>query len=421
MRLTLPPGIEDVLPQQVAEWHYLEAQFRHHAHLFGYQEIRTPTYEFEEVFTRTVGETSDIVSKEMFKVVDSGNRNLVLKPETTAPVMRSVIENALCPPGVTGRFCYISSPHFRMERQQKGRLREHHQVGCELLGVSTAAGDAEVIELGYKYLVKIGINDLKVSINSLGREDCRRRYSEALLEHFESWLKEQPSELQAKVQKNPLRLLDNKAPEIREIAQSMAPISGYLEDASRARFEEVQTLLADAGVAFEVDYRIVRGLDYYTETVFEILDSDHLGSQSAVIAGGRYDKLCQSMDGHELAAVGFGSGVERQILSRQARGLTAPSSSLDAVIVFDPSGLRQTLNLMGELRRADLSVTADLNGASFKSQMRKADKAGAAVALFLGETELASGTVTLKNLNNGSQETVSLADVAAAVRRVSRG
>lgn len=416
MRLQAPPGVQDVLPASTPAWRKLEAAFHHHASLYGYNEIRTPTYEYTEVFTRTVGETSDIVSKEMFKVIDSGGRDLSLKPESTAPVMRAVIEHALCPPGTVGRFYYVSSKHFRMERQQKGRLKEHHQVGVELLGVEGPAGDAEVIELGVKFLQKLGLKQIQASINTLGGDECRANYSEAILNHFASWLADQATEVQDKVRKNPLRLLDNKDPKIRELADSMAPIKDYLEKESAERFDTLQKLLSDAGVPFVWDQRIVRGLDYYNHTVFECLNSD-LGSQSAVLAGGRYDKLSKQMGGSHLPACGFGSGVERLLMSLEALGEKFSETAIETFLVYDVKGLEQVLRIARELRDADISCSLDLDGASFKSQMRKADKAGAKLVLIFGEDELANQKVSVKRMDTGEQTLVNQSELLGFVAK----
>lgn len=417
MRLQSPPGVEDVLPSQISTWQWLESEFRHHLALYGFSEIRTPTFEFSEVFLRTAGETSEIVTKQMFKVLDQGDRDLSLKPESTAPVMRAVIQHNLCLPGTVGRFYYVSSPHFRQERKQKGRLKEHHQFGCELVGVSGPAGDAETVEIAATFLDRIGISELPVSINSLGGSDCRVRYSEAILNHFGSWLRDQSEENKARAMKNPLRLLDTKEEALLAIAQEAPSILDFLEPESQSHFEKVQEFLSRSEINYKVNHRIVRGLDYYTGLVFEI-ESGDLGAQASAAGGGRYDGLVKLLGGSPTPAVGFGMGIERLILILEAKGLLKTESNLDVFVVYDKeSGVDACHDLLRTLRKAEIACACDLDGASFKSQMRQADKLGSSYVAILGADEVSAGKVSLKDMATGEQE---LTDAASMVKKLER-
>jgi len=388
-------------------WLFVENHFRSVAGRFGYREIRTPVFEDTELFLRTSGETSEIVTKQMYTFEDKGGRSCTLKPESTAPAMRAVLEHNLCPSGATVRLCYISSPHFRYERPQKGRLREHHQCGIELVGSSSPAADAEVIEMGYRFLQAIGLSDLQVQLNSIGRADCRSAYRDVVLNHFSTLIQDRGEEFRAQAERNPLRLLDMKDPEIQSAAQGIPPILDYLEPECRERFDRIQTLLTDAGVNYRVAPEIVRGLDYYTETVFEIMSSD-LGAQSTVLAGGRYDNLVKELGGPDLPSVGFGSGVERLLLVLEARGLLPAPKGPDLFIVYSPEFQQNALALARAARDRKMEVGLDLDARSFKSQFRQADKSTAPWVAVLGEDEVNAGTVTMKNLSSGDQQALTI-------------
>lgn len=405
MPFKAPRGTEDALPVAIHSWQWLEREFREVTRVYGYREIRTPVFEETEIFTRTAGETSEVVTKQMYTFEDKGGRSVTLKPESTAPAMRAVLEHNLCPTGATLRLCYISSPHYRYERPQKGRLREHHQCGIELVGSSSAAADAEVIEVGFRFLERIGLTGLVVQLNSIGRSECREAYRQVVLNHFAPLIAARGDEFAEQANRNPLRLLDSKDPDIQAAAEGIAPITDYLEADSAQRFADLQAMLTEAGVNFRVAPEIVRGLDYYTETVFEILSTD-LGAQSAVLAGGRYDHLIKDLGGPDMPSVGFGSGVERLLLVLEARGLLPAVENPAVFIVYSPEALNASLKLARELRQFGIEVGLDLDARSFKSQFRQADKSGATWVAVLGEVELESETVTIKELSTGNQETL---------------
>jgi histidyl-tRNA synthetase len=415
MRFQAPRGTEDVLPTDAPRWQRLETIFRDLTRRYGYHELRTPTFEDTELFTRTAGETSDIVTKEMYTFVDKGGRSITLKPEGTAPAMRAVIEHSLCNPGTVARLMYVT-PCFRYNRPQKGRLRELHQFGLELIGSSSPAADAEVIELTYRFFEACGLTGLTVMVNSIGRDSCRERYRQAILDHTGGYLSGQSEEFQAQARKNPLRLLDSKDPDVHKALEGLAPITDFLEDECADNFRRLQSLLTDAGVRFEVRPDIVRGLDYYTETVFEIQHAG-LGSQSSICGGGRYDNLVKELGGPPTPSVGVGIGVERTLLAVAADGVAFEPDRLDAYVVqATKEAYTVSLALTRELRAAGLAAQTDIDARSFKSQLRQADKSGARFALILGDEELAKGTVQLKVLETGEQSEIPMSEVIDRVR-----
>ncbi len=402
MRFQAPRGTNDILPADSHRWVALEASFRELTALYGYREIRTPMFEDTELFVRSAGETSDVVSKEMYDFEDKGGRKITLKPEGTAPIIRAVVEHSLCPPGTVLRLSYVT-PIFRYDRPQKGRYRQSHQVGMELVGSGSPEADAEIIEITIRFYERIGIDGAKACINSLGREECRKNYREALLTYAEPHLKDESEELRAKVQKNPLRLLDSKSADIQEMLKGAPVVTDFLEPEARANFEKLQELLTTAGVSYEVDDRIVRGLDYYTETVFEVL-TDKLGAQSALCGGGRYDGLVKELGGPPTPSVGVAMGIERALLVLEEIGRKTDVPSVQVFVVrATPDAASQVNAITKELRAAGVSCLADLDGKSMKSQLGQADKAGAKFAIIIGSDELAKNVVQLRDLGSSAQ------------------
>lgn len=405
MRFQAPRGTEDVLPSRAPAWQWVESEFRALTALYGYGEIRTPTFEDRDLFIRTSGETSDVVSKEMYDFKDKGDRDMTLKPESTAPAMRALVEHNLCPQGQTVRLCYVSSPHFRYDRPQKGRLREHHQCGIELVGSTSPAADAEVIEVGVRFLERLGLSGLVVKVNSIGRSECRARYRDALLAFAAPVLAEASAEVRERIEKNPLRLLDMKDPKLQEAMRGAPSILDYLEPESEARFKDLQACLSAAGIGFEVAPDIVRGLDYYTETVFET-QSTELGAQATVFAGGRYDTLIREIGGPELPAVGFGMGVERLLILLEAADKLPEPTPAKVFVAYGEGFRASALDLARTLRSAGIATLLDLDGKSLKSQFRQADRSGVAYVAVLGDDEVRQNNVSLKNLATGEQLTV---------------
>lgn len=410
MRYQAPRGTEDVLPSQVQNWLRLERIFRATANLYGYEEIRTPTFEDTDLFIRSSGDTSEVVSKQMYSFIDKGDRNITLKPEGTAPAMRALIEHNLCQPGGICRLSYVT-PVFRYERPQKGRLREPHQVGLELVGSSSAEADAEVIEATVRFYEALGIEGIRVRLNSIGRSDCRTAYRDALLAFARPILADMPDEFRLKAERNPLRLLDSKDPKLAESLKEAPAILGFLEPDSRARLDATQALLQEAGIAYDLDGGIVRGLDYYTETVFEI-HSDLLGAQSTLCGGGRYDNLIKELGGPDLPAVGVGIGIERALIVLESR--PEPPFSPDVfVVALGPEAREAARGALRALRAGNVTCITDLEGRSLKSQLNQANRAGARWAVILGEDELKNGVATVRSMADGAQQNVALAGLAA--------
>ena len=398
------------MPNESYRWQHIETAFRQLSSAYGYQELRTPTFEDTELFTRSSGDTSEIVTKQMYSFEDKGGRNITLKPEGTAPAMRALIEHNLCPPGTISRLSYISA-FYRYERPQKGRLRELHQCGLELVGSPSPMADAEIIEVSARFYEQLGVGGIVVLLNSLGRQECRANYSESVLEYAEPVLRDQPLELRARAEKNPLRLLDSKDLDMVEALRNVPSILNFLEPESKQHFDDVQQLLSDSNVAFEVRPDIVRGLDYYTGTVFEI-QSTLLGSQSALCGGGRYDELLKQLGGADLPSVGVGMGLERLLIVLDEIGKAWPAQGPDAVVAYTDVVTRKVARqVAGELRAAGGSVVMDPDGKSLKSQMRLADKLGARLIVIIGDEEVAKGVASVKVLATGEQSEVGLSQI----------
>lgn len=409
MRIQAPRGTEDVLPIQATTWQWLETTYRELAHHYGYGEIRTPVFEDVALFKRTAGEQSDIVSKEMYEFQDKGGRDVALKPEGTAPAMRAVVEHNLCPQGTHTRLYYLTAC-YRYNRNQKGRLRELHQFGAELLGANSPEADVEVLELAYRFLSAIGLGDEPILINSIGRSECRTKFSEHILDFTSAYLKDAATDVRERIEKNPLGMLDSKDPDQQKALEGLRSILEFLEPDSQARFEAVQSLLIEAGVPFTVSPGTVRGLDYYTETVFEFV-SQHLPGLS-IFGGGRYDNLVKEIGGPATPCVGYGIGVERVILALEAKAIKAPTAKPDIFIVRASDAAGSVVRgLARKLRAEGKTVLLDLDGRSMKSQMRQADSSGARFCGIIGDDELAQKTVTLKNMETGEQTQIALENV----------
>ena len=415
MRFQAPRGTEDCLPGQSEKWIWLENEFRAVARLYGYHEIRTPTFEETELFVRSSGETSDIVTKQMYSFKDKGDRDMTLKPEGTAPVIRAMLEHNLCQPGSVCRFSYVT-PIFRYERPQKGRLREAHQVGLELIGSTAAEADAEIIEATVRFYERIGIDEVEVSLNSIGRSECRARFRDAILNHIAGYLSGQSEEVRARAEKNPLRLLDSKDPDVHAALKGLPPITDFLEAESKERLQKVERLLSDANIPYKISPDIVRGLDYYTEIVFEV-QSTRLGAQSALCGGGRYDELVKEMGGSSVPAVGVAMGIERALIVLEAMGRGPDSEKPDVFIVqATPAARDACYRLAGTLRKAGLATLMDYEGRSMKSQLKQADREGARFAMLIGDDELAKHVATLRNLATGEQREVPIDRLVDALR-----
>ena len=419
-KLTAVKGMNDILPPDSARWEWFESKVRDLMGRFAYRNIRTPIVEPTALFVRGLGEVTDIVEKEMYSFEDKLNgEHLTLRPEGTAGVVRSVVENNLLYEG--GKRLFYIGQMFRHERPQRGRYRQFHQVGVEAMGFAGPELDAEVILLAAQLWKELGINDVRLELNSLGQPDERKAHREALIAYFEQHTDVMDEEAKRRMHSNPLRVLDTKNPAMQEMVNAAPKLMDYLGDASKAHLKAVQDILDANDVAWSLNPRLVRGMDYYNLTVFEFI-TDKLGSQGTICGGGRYDYLIEEIGGKPAPAVGWGMGVERvlEVLKEIGAEIPAPAADVYAIIP-DASSLPQVFRTVQQLRTAGVAVQmhAAAGGSaegmgSMKSQFKKADGSGARFALIFGSDELAQGKVTVKSLRDGEglQSQQSLADVA---------
>jgi len=415
--ITAPRGTQDILPPASRAWFDLESRIHELALHFGYGEIRTPMFEATELFVRGVGDTTDIVEKEMYTFSDKGDRSITLRPEWTAPVMRAALEHNLFAHGP--QRLYYLGPIFRYERPQKGRYRQSHQFGVECTGFAGPEADFEVVSLAWELIRGYGISDAQLSLNSIGDDVCRPRYREALLAHFRPHLHELSPDSQRRLERNPLRVLDSKDERDRPFVKTAPTFESILCDACRAHFAALRAYLDAAQIPYVVDPQIVRGLDYYTRTVFEITSSV-LGAQSTVCGGGRYDGLVRSLGGPDVPAVGFALGLERFLMMLDARKgeHERPRSGIQAV-ALGAQARTTLLPLAHELRRRiSEPVFMDYEDRKLLAHLKIADRNNARYALILGSDELACGEMVLRDLQDRTDRRVALgsvADVAAAL------
>lgn len=414
--INIPKGTKDVVPDAAYKWHYLEDVVRKTAAEFGFKEIRTPTFEHTELFLRGVGETTDIVNKEMYTFTDKGDRSITLKPEGTAGVARAYIENCLGDMPQPVKMYYLT-PVFRYERPQAGRLREHHQFGVELYGSASPYADAEVMLVAKTLFDKLGLTEPVLNINSIGCPECRKKYNAALKEYLAGNIDKMCASCRERFDKNPLRILDCKEPGCKAITASAPKTLEYLCDDCRAHFEKLQSILSSAGVEFKVNPSVVRGLDYYTGTVFEFISSA-IGAQGTVCGGGRYNNLVSEVGGKPTPAVGFGMGLERLIMILENLNLylgepetptiyIAPTSEAEAEAAF---------SVVGELRKKGVSAECDIMGRSLKAQMKYAGKRGYAFVAVMGADEINSGKIKIKRMSDGVETECAISDMAEVLR-----
>ncbi|GAC1503424.1 MAG: histidine--tRNA ligase [Vulcanimicrobiaceae bacterium] len=395
--LSAPRGTQDFIPPATARWQELEGRAHALARAYGYREIRTPLFEATELFVRGVGETTDIVEKEMYTFTDKGGRSITLRPEWTAPVVRAALQHKLFAAGPQ-RLYYIG-PIFRYERPQAGRYRQSHQFGVECFGYAGPEADFEVIQLAWQLIVQSGASKANLRINSVGDDVCRPRFREALLAHLRPHAAELSETSRQRLERNPLRVLDSKAPQDLPFIESAPTMESVLCEPCAAHFARLKTNLSEAKVPYEVDSQIVRGLDYYTRTVFEIR-SDALGAQNAVCGGGRYDQLVRDLGGPELPAVGFALGMERFVQVLEAAGAaSAPSRAGVQLVALGPEARERLVLLLGYLRARGATPTyMDYDERQLVAQLRSADRNNARYALIAGTQELAAGEVVLRDL-----------------------
>ena len=407
-----PKGTKDVLPSQSAKWQYIEKTIREICVRFGYREIRTPVFEHTELFLRGVGDTTDIVQKEMYTFLDKGERSITLKPEGTAGVVRSFVENKLFSAAQPTKMYYLSTPVFRYENPQHGRLREHHQFGIEAFGAPGPSIDAEVILVALSLLETLGVEKLKLHINSIGCKQCRPAYNAALREYLKQNENALCRNCRQRMQTNPLRTLDCKEESCRKVVANAPTMLGFLCDECQMHFEGLQQRLQSVGVAYDVDPFIVRGLDYYTKTVFEIISTD-IGAQGTVCGGGRYDALVEELGGPETPGIGFGLGIERLLLVLESLGIELPEPRLCDVYVCtlgEAAGIKG-FEVTAALRAAGISAECDHMGRSMKAQMKYANKIGASRVVIIGGDELERGAAVVRDMENSIEKEVPLAEL----------
>jgi histidyl-tRNA synthetase len=409
MAISAIRGTQDLLPAVMPYWQRVEAVARQVLRQSAYHEIRTPIFEQTDLFERGIGEATDVVGKEMYTFQDRGDRSITLRPENTAGVVRAYIEHGLYAQGGVQRLWY-TGPMFRYERPQKGRYRQFHQLGVEVLGSASPRADAEVIAVASQILQSLGLKNLSLDLNSVGDRADRAHYREALIQYFTPHAAELDPDSQDRLTRNPLRILDSKDERTQAIAQGAPSILDYLGEASKIHFDAVQQLLTDLGITYRLNPRLVRGLDYYTHTAFEIISAD-LGAQATVCGGGRYDGLVTQLDGPDTPAVGWAIGMERLILLLQQLQ-EAPVPPLDFYLVSRGDRAEaQALILAQQLRQVGFSVDLDLSGSAFGKQFKRADRSGAIACLVVGDAEAEAETVNIKWLTSGEQETVSQHDL----------
>ncbi len=411
MLTNAPRGTKDILPDTVGQWTYVEEKIRDLCARYGYKEIRTPMFEHTELFHRGIGEGTDVVDKEMYTFTDRGDRSITLRPENTASAVRAYLQNKLYGDSSLTKLFYIGSM-FRYDRPQAGRMREFHQFGVEALGESNPAVDAEIIMLAMDLLGGLGLKDLKLSLNSVGCPKCRPVYRKVLQDFFRDKLEDLCDDCKDRFERSPLRILDCKADADKPYMADAPKITDCLCEECQDHFHKVQYFLTEAGVEFELDARLVRGLDYYTKTAFEI-KYPPLGAQSAVAGGGRYDGLIEEIGGNPTPAVGFATGLERVLLALEKQNLLPEmDTQTDAfVVALGEEAQGAAFKLLTKLRQAGLKAGMDYAGRSMKAQMKQANKANARFALIIGEDEVKEACVQLKDMAKSEQEKVSFDNI----------
>ena len=403
-------GTQDVLPSESHKWQHVEQTALAIARDFGFREMRTPVFEHTELFQRSVGETTDVVQKEMYTFDDKGGRSITLRPEGTAGMARALLEHGLNNEALPIKVAYLTSC-YRYEKPQAGRLREFHQFGVECFGTDAPQADAEVISLAHLLLKELGVTGVSLHINSIGCPACRAEYHKALKSYFEAHHDRLCETCHGRLERNPMRILDCKSPICAGIAAGAPVMIDYLCDACRGHFESVKSCLEAAEIEYEPDTRIVRGLDYYTRTVFEFV-SDALGSQAVVCGGGRYDGLIDELGGPHLPSLGFGMGIERLLMILEAKGAGFPEPQRCEVYLasMGAEAVKRCFAVATRLREGGVSAECDTVGRSLKAQMKYADKIGARYSVVVGDNELETGIARLKDMQSGEECEVRLDD-----------
>ena len=405
-------GTQDIMPDEVYKNQFIEQTVLDIARKFGFREIRTPVFEHTELFQRGVGETTDVVQKEMYTFDDKGGRSITLRPEGTAGAVRSFLEHGLFNEALPQKLCYILNC-YRYEKPQAGRWREFQQFGVEMLGAGAPAADAEVISLANEIFAFLGVEGLELQLNSIGCPECRKKYHAALKEYFEAKKDELCPTCLGRLEKNPMRILDCKSPVCSEIGKDAPAILDYICEDCSAHFESVKKYLDKMNIEYTVNPRIVRGLDYYTRTVFEFV-STQIGAQGTVCGGGRYDGLVEELGGPHIPSLGFGMGTGRLLMLLEAQGIELPKPS-GCDLYIAPMGENASFEaaaIVADLRAGGISAQTDVVGRSLKAQMKYADKIGAKYTMVLGDDEIAGGKAKVKNMDSGESTEMELAEIA---------
>jgi len=408
MLTNAPKGTKDTMPDQVYRWHYVEKKFAEICDKYGYREIRTPIFEHTELFTRGVGDTTDIVQKEMYTFNDFGNRSLTLKPEGTSPAVRSFIEHKTYAEVQPTKIYYVT-PCFRYEKPQSGRLREFHQFGVEIFGTPDMLADADVICIGHDFLHEMGIDDVRLEINSVGCPKCRAKHREALKAFLKPHYDELCDTCKDRYERNPMRIIDCKSEICQAIVKDAPMMVDYLCDDCRQAFEDVQKNLDSMGIEYVINPRIVRGLDYYTKTAFEFV-STSIGSQGTVCGGGRYDDLVEELGGPPIPGVGFGLGIERLLMLMDANGYEIPQPEpVEAFIaVMGDAAKAEGLKILRELHKKGIKAEMDTLGRNIKGQFKYAARLNSKYTIVIGDDEMAKGIVQIKDMDKHEQREVKL-------------
>ncbi len=412
-----PRGTKDVLPNEVYKWNYVEKTFKDVCARYGFKEMRTPTFEHTDLFKRGIGDTTDVVEKQMYSFDDYSGRNITLKPEGTAPVVRSFVENKLYADIIPAKIFYIT-PCFRYEKPQAGRLREFHQFGIEVFGSDNPITDAEVIALAMNFFAELGLDDLELRINSIGCPTCRGEHREALMTFLKASYDDLCDTCKGRYERNPMRILDCKNETCKAIVKDAPRMLDYLDEECEVAFELVKKSLASMGISFIVDSDIVRGLDYYNKTAFEIISND-IGAQSTVCGGGRYDHLVESVGGPKTSGVGFGLGIERLLLTLDNKNIDIENNDTTDVFIaaLGDEGTQGALKLIQDMRKVGIKCQMDLMGRSVKAQFKYADKIKAKYTIVIGENEIKDNIVQLKEMATFNQTEVALDQVVDELQR----
>jgi histidyl-tRNA synthetase len=424
MSFKAPRGTVDILPVEAAKWQFVEEAIKNVCNRYHYKEIRTPLFEHTEVFQRGVGDSTDIVQKEMYTFEDRGGRSLTLRPEGTAPVVRAFVENKMHGDPNQPVKLYYFAQMFRYERPQKGRMRQLNQFGVEAMGSADPAIDAEVIDLAMTCYQELGLKSLKLVINSLGDQESRKNHRQALVDHFSPHKEELCEDCQLRLTQNPLRILDCKKDKDHPAMKTAPSILDYLNEESMEYFEKVKTYLTQMGIEYEVDKNLVRGLDYYNHTAFEIMsEAEGFGAITTLTGGGRYNGLTEELGGPDVPGIGFGMGLERLLMALEAENINIPvNEALDCYMVaLGDEVNNEAVRIVHELRKHGIRIDKDYQNRKMKGQFKAADRLGAKFALVLGDDELQKEVIQIKELETGNEEEIPLAQLADRLKELIGG